>query len=74
MQQSEMPTLLISIASLVLSIAVAYLSYFRFAKINLLVARNITLFPRKIKTTGGIEVLGTKFLRLFLTYILTDKA
>lgn len=60
MPQPDMPSLLISLASLVLSITVAYFSYFRFAEIKLLIGRNITLFPSKVKTPNG-DVLGITF-------------
>jgi len=60
MQQADMPTLLISVSSLILSLAVAYFSYFRLANINLLVGRNIILFPSMVKTTAG-DVLGITF-------------
>jgi hypothetical protein len=60
MQQINMPTLLISFASLLLSLVIAYFSYFRFAEIRLLAGRNITFFPSKVKTATG-DIVGITF-------------
>jgi hypothetical protein len=60
MQQVSLPTIVISVASLILSIAVAYFAYFRLAEIKLLVGRNIILFPSKVKTPSG-DIVGVTF-------------
>jgi hypothetical protein len=60
MPQTNMLTVLISSASLILSITVAYFAYFRSATIKLLVGRNIILYPSKVKTSQG-DILGVTF-------------
>lgn len=60
MQQVSLTTIIISVASLLLSLAVAYFAYFRVAEIKLLVGRNIILFPSKVKTASG-DIIGATF-------------
>lgn len=60
MQQSNVSAILISIASLTLSLVVAYFAYFRVASIKMLVGRNIIFYPSKVRTANG-DILGATF-------------